>query len=102
MIVKGSSDIEIVQGDTLNLTISLLNVDKQNVQELWFSCQSLGVKDQFTYQDSCCKWVFFYENTSEWALGVTTYDITVVFIDGSVKTIQYKGSLRVLEKTNKI
>lgn len=97
--------IDLVQGDSLNLKITFEeNIDL--VDQVIFSSGALKLIKQ------CEKIVQTYETyyllkltseeTSNFRCQYTSYDITVILLDGTIQTSIYKGDLNILHKGNKI
>jgi hypothetical protein len=102
MITSGNTKLEIIQGDTFYLSIRLKNTNLDNVEKIYFSCSKLDVLKEFVKNDDVFELEIDSAETSNFNEGAFSYDITVVFVGNKVITAQYKGTINVLEKYNKV
>lgn len=100
MKTKGNTNIEIIQGDTLSLTIRLENVDLTAIDQVYFSCSDLNITQAFVKKDDVFELNIDCEETCKFKPSVCCYDITIHFNNNTVKTIEYRGQLKVLKKVN--
>lgn len=100
MITKGNTDLTIIQGDTLSLTIRLENVELTSIDKVYFSCSELNITKAFEQRDDIFELNIDCEETCDFKPSVCCYDITILFTNKKVKTIEYRGKISVLKKVN--
>ena len=94
--------LKIIQGDTLNLTITV-EAGAELIEELWFSSKYLNISKQLTkINDTQYLATFDAEFTCDCKTCLTTYDITAILKDNQVSTLVYQEELQVLKKENAI
>lgn len=124
--IKSKGSIRIIKGDTFQRTFTvrmkggdkLLPKEIGNggvIEELYFTCAKLGI-DHYRIpvkldpngkvMKGYYKLTFTSQETSEFPVCNTTYDITLNFgVVGSnnvIKTIRYEYPLEILPKTNRV
>lgn len=94
--------IKVIQGDTLNLTISVEG-DNKLIEELYFSCKKLDIVNKLTkVNDTQYIITFSSEITQKWMEGNAFYDITAKLKDNQISTVVYYDEMRILKKENTI
>lgn len=103
-MVQGNKEIVVVQGDTYQKNILVENVDPVNIEAIYVSCRDLGINQQLAYDSQINRYIFVMsaEETAKLQSMVTTFDITVYFLEGKVKTVSYLARINVLPKINKV
>lgn len=103
MTTKGNTYLEVIQGDTLMLTIRLENIDLSTIDKIYFSCSDLNLIEEFEKnEDDSYKLVVGSNVTKSFIPSTYNYDITINFSDNRVKTIEYCGEINILKKTNTV
>lgn len=102
MTTKGNTNLEIIQGDTFGLTIKLENVDLDTIEKVYFTCDTLKISKEFERRDDAYYLEISCEETCNLNKIVCCYDITAFFVGNKVKTVEYRGTIRILEKVNKV
>jgi hypothetical protein len=100
----GNASITLIQGDTYSREIEIKNVDLELIEGIYFSCEKLGVckKLNFNSEEKIFELKLTSLETQSFPKINTNFDLTIVFIDNTVKTIQHCESLVVIEKRNKV
>lgn len=104
MSCNDTNNIEIIKGDTLEIGITLSNVDLEIIDKVYVSDEKLGICQECRYNESdeCYDFILDPSETSELAVGYTDFDITVKFVDSNVLTPMYRANFIVKEKVNKV
>lgn len=94
--------IQLVQGDTLNLTITV-EAGAELIEELWLTSRALNISEKLTQVDDT-HWLAVLNPsfTCNCKGGYTTYDVTAILKDNQVSTLVFNGEIKVLEKENAI
>ena len=94
--------INFIQGDTLNLIITVEKGAEQ-IEELYFSCDRLNLSKVLTKIDDTHYMVNFDpEFTCNCPICKTTFDITAKLKDNQIVTVVYNDPIKVLKKENAI
>jgi hypothetical protein len=102
-MVTDETTITIIKGDSLHINLTFENLDEDLISHVYFSSRNIITKE-FTYDE-------FEENyrleilaseSAEFEAGRFSYDITLVFVDDGVKTVQRKGPFIILTKDNMV
>lgn len=93
-----SSRIRLVRGDTLSLNLQFEEEINNALQEVYFSCKALDLKEALIKNED--KWTMTIYNTSSFKCLNADYDITLYFNNGQIYTVIYRGAITVLDKTN--
>ncbi len=103
-MVKGKKEITIIQGDSYQKNVKILNVDHALIDKVIMSCIKLNINKELTYDSENDKYVFYLspEETSTYDEIITNYDFTIKFKDDNVKTVCYKSMIRVMSKSNSL
>ena len=101
MKVKGNTNLQIIQGDTFGLSIKLQNVDYDTIEKIIFSSATLGISKEFQKRENDYYLELSCGETCILSKIVCCYDITAFFIGNKTKTLEYRGTISVLEKVNK-
>lgn len=96
------NEIKIIQGDTCNVTVRFSNVDISLIKKVYFSCKELEITKELMLVDDRYVLELSCNETCDLKKTICCYDLTVYFQDESVKTVEYRGRLTVLEKYNKV
>ena len=96
-------EIVIVQGDTYSCEIELENFNLDVDVEIYFSCSELDICKKLVYDDFYKSYILSLlpEETKSFSKGIYDYDITIK-LSTSIKTIQYKSTMVILEKNNEV
>jgi len=96
--------LSVVQGDRLELDV-IINSEEEavSVSEVFFSCQQQGIIEKMTkIDDKTYHLILDSDKTEKYVPGITSFDITLKFIDGGTLTSLYQKKFQVLRKVNKI
>jgi hypothetical protein len=97
------TDLTLVKGDSLTVTVEIEGIDAGDVDHIYFSVRDL-VTAEFTYDDISEKWLLTIPASSTddaiYRVGKHSYDVTVYFANETVNTIIYKGLLTIFAKDN--
>jgi hypothetical protein len=99
---KRNTDLELVQGDTFLLNVTLENVDLDQIEKVYFSCKELCLCKEFVRNGDVFELEISCDETCNLNKTICCYDITAVLAGNKVKTVEYRGTIQVLEKTNKV
>lgn len=104
MPVIGNKNINIIQGDTYTREVTLQNVDIELIKDIYFSCSALSLCKKLEYEEETKVFnlTFTSKETKELPKGIYNYDLTIEFVQETFKTVQYKSTITVLEKNNKV
>lgn len=104
MISYKSPAIRIVQGDTYNCEIEIQGLDIFLIENIYFSCEQLNIckKVEFDEELQVYNLTFNSQETENFKNGVFNYDLTFKFFNDSIRTVQYKSTITILKKTNKV
>jgi hypothetical protein len=101
--------IDIVQGDDFNLIFKFQDengafLTNVQIKEIYITCEKLNY--QAVVQFSSAKQGFLLtipaETTANFVQTVTTYDVTVNYVNGNIVTEIYQAPLNILLKRNKV
>ena len=97
-------EIVIVKGDSYSCEIELQNLNLDiDLVEIYFSCEKLKICEKLKYDE--INNTYFLEftpsETEKMEVGIYDYDFTIN-MSGSLKTFQYKSTIVILEKNNKV
>lgn len=96
-------ELEIIQGDSFELYLSIADVDYTDIKDIYFTSAELHINTKFELKNGDYILNIPAELTSTLLPVISTdYDITVYFTDNKVKTVKYRGKIKVYEKTNKV
>ena len=95
-------EIKIIQGDTYTAKMNCIGIDNTLISKMIFSCNKLGVCEDILYDESAKCYVIKLtpDKTASMAEGVSDFDITANFKDGSVRTLVYRKKIIVQRKVN--
>jgi hypothetical protein len=103
MIISGTPDIIIIQGDNYQKKIYFTNFDINLVDSVFFSCKVLNLSKKLDkINTEYFLLSFTSEETEKFAPLKGNYDITVVFTDSKTKTVLYNSFIEILPKINTI
>jgi hypothetical protein len=96
-------EIEVIKGDTLELSFEVENIEIDLIKNVYFSSRNLLTKE-FLWDEISEKYrlTISSQETEIFPVGKASYDITIIFVDETVKTIQYRGPLVVYPKDNRV
>lgn len=102
MLIKRNATIKFVKGNSFSREYELKNVDLNNVYSIQINCKELDLYTELFSNDEG-KFNFYLHSaqTSKMPDIHTTYDLNVVFIDGSVQTVFYQEQFIILPNLNK-
>lgn len=102
------TEIKIIKGDSLDVTVVLKNVVPSSVSHVYFSSRNLPTKE-LTYEAPVApetqgkyKLAIDAAETATYSIGRTSYDITVHFTNNKVQTVRYQGPMAIFDKTNRV
>ena len=99
------TELTLVKGDSLTVTVDIDGVAPADIDHIYFSVRDV-VTDEFTYDNASEKWILTIPATStdnaEYTVGKHSYDVTVYFTNANVTTIIYKGLLTIYAKDNEV
>jgi tRNA splicing endonuclease len=97
------AEIKIIKGDSLDLTLTIENIELELIEHVYFSSRNLLTRE-FLWDEPTEKYRLRIaaEETEEFPVGRASYDITIMFIDEGVRTAKYKGPLIVHPKDNRV
>lgn len=96
------SEITLIQGDTLEKQIILKNVDVTTIEAVYFSCKELNLCRECIRTGEIFKLEISCEETCQFKTQTCCYDITIKFKGDKIKTIVYRGRIKVLPKVNEV
>ncbi|MBQ7798305.1 MAG: hypothetical protein IJ371_04205 [Clostridia bacterium] len=98
-----SDVLTIVQGDTLEISLSIDGADAGSVEKIIFSSKEQNIVQVFTEYAPGEYYLRIEGNVTKYFKPkVTDYDLTVIFVDGERVTGSYHNKLIVLRKFNKV
>lgn len=100
-MIKGQKQIKVIQGDSYQLNVSVTNASG-TIDHIVVSSKKLNIKKTLTFDSENNKYIFKLtaEETANFPVLTTDYDLTIFFTDENVQTIAYKAEIVVLPKTN--
>ena len=100
-MIKGQKQIKVIQGDSYQLNVSVTNASG-TINHIVVSSKKLNIKKILTFDSESNKYIFNLtaEETAEFPVITTDYDLTIFFTDENVQTIAYRAEIVVLPKTN--
>lgn len=100
-MIKGQKQIKVIQGDSYQLNVSVTNASG-TIDHIVVSSKKLNIKKTLTFDSESNKYIFNLtaEETAEFPVITTDYDLTIFFTDENVQTIAYRAEIVVLPKTN--
>lgn len=103
-MITGKKEINIIQGDSYTKNVIIKNVDHELIETVNITCKALNVDKDLTYDSTTNKYIFNLspEETSEFKVMLTNYDLTVTLINNRKKTVCYNSVFRVMKKNNVI
>lgn len=103
MIISGTPDISIIQGDNYEKKLYFTNIDINLIDSVFFSCKVLNLSKKLAKIDTGYFLLSFtQEETANYVPLTGNYDITVVFTDNKKKTVLYNSFIEILPKTNTV
>lgn len=101
------TEIKIIKGDSVNVTVKFRNIDLNSIAHVYFSSRNLPTHELVfeaateTTED-LYRLIIDAAETVTYPIGLTSYDITVQFLNDTVQTVRYQGPMRVFDKTNRV
>lgn len=97
------NNLSVVQGDTLEVTLTLENPEELVIQEVNFICKTLDINTSFSPTSTDDMWMLIVEasETQNFRVGTFLFDVTAVSDSGEVFTVVHNATLEVLYKYNK-
>ena len=104
MRIKGNPKILLVSGDSYTREISFVGIEIELIEGVYFSSEKLSICKKLEFDDDNNVYVLHLapNETQNFAVGTTTFDLTIQFINDDIKTIQYEAIITILEKSNKV
>lgn len=100
--VIGNPAIQIVQGDSYALKVTINKVGCDLIKQVIFTSNTLGVQKDLILSDGIYILYFSREDTAQMKARSGNYDLTVVFTNNKSKTIIKNAPIKVIEKNNKV
>jgi hypothetical protein len=101
--MTAGTELTLVKGDSLTVTVEIEGVAAADIDHIYFSVRDL-VTEEFTYSAGPQLWTMTIPATdtdnAEYKVGKHSYDVTVYFANDTVTTIIYKGLLTIHGKDN--
>ena len=93
-------ELKVIQGDTLNATLSIENPEALVITRVVFTCLSLSLQKDLGMLNDDDLWGFVLtpEETEDLRVGRWDFDITVFTADAERYTVVHKGQLFVEHK----
>jgi len=102
-------DISIIQGDDFEVVYQFTDcdgniLDESNISKVYMSCDKLDYQATLTWNTNYQGWTLIIPNeaTTNFTQCVTTYDLTVYFLNSKIQTEIYEAKMTVLLKRNKV
>lgn len=104
MYTEERQKIKIIQGDTYTLDIDFEGITLDLINNIYFSCDELSICKKLNkyVEENLFRLFISSEESKEYPSGVYNYDLTVEFAGETVKTVQYRSIITILEKNNKV
>ena len=95
--------IQVIQGDTLNLKVSVSS-SHDLIDQVFFSCADLNLVQELlkVEKDNEVYWLLTIKDTSDLKPCYTTFDITMKINGDETLTTVHNGDLNILAKGNTI
>lgn len=101
MAINIDAKIKFVRGNSFTREFQLKNVDLNYVESLNLICNELNIcENMIADENEIFKFYLSSSKTSQMHDIHTTYNLDIVFVDGSKKTIFYKEQFIVLPNEN--
>lgn len=104
-----NTNISVIQGDTLRKCFTFLDaqgsaLDELAISAVWFTSAGLTIGRGLEYDSAEGGWILTITARETAALPpvAASYDLTVEFTGGLVRTMVYKGNVRILKKENPV
>lgn len=95
--------IQIIQGDTKNVTFTITGDDAKSINNIVFSSLGLSlVQDLVKINDNDWMLVLDSNFTSNCRLCSTSFDLTAFLEGNQIQTVIYQGKIEILKKVNKV
>lgn len=96
-----SNSIQIVQGDTYEAYLEVPEItDTSIVSQCLFSSANWNICQSMPLNGNNWDLTLTAAQTTQMAVGIGTFDITLTFTDNTVATVIYEGRLQILAKRN--
>ena len=97
--------IQIIQGDTLDLKVSVSSIsDIELIENIYFSSEKLGIVEEMmkVVEDETNEvyWLLQILDTNHLPVCYATFDITVKLIGAKTQTSVYNADINILPKRN--
>lgn len=102
MDIIGNSNIEIIQGDSYQLNITLEGVELETISNIYFSSNSLDITKELVKEQDVFQLILASNETLNFKIGIFDYDLTIKFVDAKIKTIIYRSLISILPKINEV
>lgn len=102
MVTRCDGKIKVIQGNSLTREFEIKNINLDYVYSIEIDCKELNLyKELFMNEEGKFIFNLTSDETSKMPDIHTTYNLDVVFIDGSHKTIFYEEQFIILPKSNR-
>lgn len=99
----GNDNIEIIQGDSFEMTVTIDGLAESIIENIYFTCASLRFCQKLEKEEGTTYLLkISSEITKTFEPAVTNYDLTIYFIDKTIQTIVHNAALKVLRKNNAV
>lgn len=97
-------ELKVIQGDTLNVTLTIENPEALDIARVVFTCPSLSIQKELTEVSHDDLWCFVLtpEETAGLWVGRWDFDITAITTDDEKYTAIHKGQFFVEHKRDKV
>ncbi len=99
-----SQGIMFPRGDVVEIYFELEGIEREQVNNLYFSCEKLGLFYELPYEESKNAYYLRINTEDSWKLlpAIATYDITLELADTNTLTLIASAPFVVLKKRNPI
>lgn len=98
------NDITIIKGDACFRDVIITGAEPEIIEGVYFTCSDLQISKNLEYDSErkCYCLRLESEETAQYNVMVTDYDITIKFFDDSYRTVIYRGKMSIMEKHNPV
>ena len=96
-------ELKVIQGDTLNVTLTIENPEELEINRVVFTCPSLNMQRDLTELNDDDLWGFVIQpaETNDLWVGRWDFDITAFTVDSERYTVIHKGQFVVEHKRDR-
>lgn len=107
--ISNDFNITVIQGDDFEMIYQFMDcdgniLDDTSITNVYMSCDKLEYQTNLVWNTTYQGWMLTILNelTTNFAQCVTTYDLTVYFLNSKIQTEIYEAKMTVLLKRNKV